>query len=187
MELCLQEIQRLDRVVRGVLTLGRSTPSQRRLLPIATVVKHALEIVRKQLEDQDVRVILEGPGDALEVHGNEEQLVGMFLNLFVNAAEAMPFGGELWLTIEEVRRPDRPRAVRVVVQDSGPGVSGEARSRLFEPFFSTKSAGCGLGLSIAATEAERHRGRIALVDTNGGAGATFVVELPVADEASATA
>jgi signal transduction histidine kinase len=174
-EICLEEIQRLDRVVRGVLRLGRAPSDGRRPISIGTVVERALAVMRPQFEQQRVAITYEAPRDDMPVTADEEQLVGIFLNLFANAAEAMPNGGSLNVAIDGL-----DNGVRVIVRDSGPGVPPDARARIFEPFFTTKREGSGLGLAIAMRDAERYRGRISVADSNAReAGATFIVELPL--------
>ena len=99
----------------------------------------------------------------------------MLLNLFVNAAEAMPNGGCLRVSVDA----SAGSAVKIAVADSGPGIPLAARSRIFEPFYTTKPQGAGIGLAAASRDAEQHRGRLSLLENTEGA--TFVVELPLAE------
>lgn len=184
LEICLEEIRRLERVVRGVLALGRGSTSDRRAISIARVVTRALDVVRPQLAQQRITLRVEMNGDDLAVMADEEQLVAMFLNLLVNAAEAMPDGGSLHVAVE--RDAGNGGAVgRVTIADTGPGIPASQRGRVFEPFFTTKAEGSGLGLAVAARDAEAHFGRITLLNGQGRtSGANFVVELPLATEAT---
>ena len=182
-EICLQEIQRLDRVVRGILTLGRgSVPAvHKKLACVRKVLTRALTVVRLQLDQQGIVVAYKPPSDDCFVEGDEEQLVGMLLNLFVNAAEAMPTGGCLSVTTSQSADTTGAMMVRIAIADSGPGIPATERSRIFEPFYTTKAQGAGIGLAAAARDAEQHRGHLALLENSEGAsGATFVVDLPVA-------
>lgn len=160
--------------MRGVLTLGRSRATDRRAVSLAQVVEHALDVVRPQLTAQGIDVVYRAPKLPVVVDAQAEPLTGVFLNLFLNAAEAMPSGGRLDVEIED------GDAARVIVKDSGPGVPAESRARIFEPFYSTKAQGSGLGLAVAARDVEQHRGRLLLAEHNGHTGATFIVELPAA-------
>ncbi len=101
------------------------------------------------------------------------QLRGVFVNLFVNALDAMPAGGQLGARLEL----SGPGEVRLVVTDTGSGLTSEVAERLFTPFFSTKPTGSGLGLSISRRIIEDHGGSITAVNRAGG-GACFTVTLP---------
>jgi signal transduction histidine kinase len=180
-QICVEEIDRLDRVVRGVLRLGQPSARARALVAIDAVVSRALDVVRPQLDQQCVAVARACNGGELAVMADSEQLTGLFLNLLVNAAEAMPGGGRLEVSSERGRAANGDDVARVTVADTGPGVADEDRERIFEPFFTTKRHGSGLGLAVAARDAEQHRGRLMLAETRQrGRGATFVVELPLA-------
>jgi signal transduction histidine kinase len=117
------------------------------------------------------------------VRGDPKKLKGVFLNLFLNAADAMPDGG--WLQVSSETAHDGSKAgpvIRVRVADSGPGVPAERRDKIFEPFFSTKEEGTGFGLALAQQAVEEHEGALRLEqDDHGKSGAVFVVELPLAD------
>jgi signal transduction histidine kinase len=184
LEICLEEIHRLERVVRGVLALGRAPTSDRRVVSIKQVVTRALDVLRPQLTAQRIVPNVAMSSDDLLVMADQEQLVAMFLNLLVNAAEAMPDGGSLHVDLE--RHVDGGAAVgRVTIWDTGPGIPADQHSRVFEPFFTTKAEGSGLGLAVAARDAEAHHGRLVLLSGEGWvSGATFVVELPLVPEAN---
>jgi signal transduction histidine kinase len=184
LEICLEEIHRLERVVRGVLALGRAPTSDRRVVSIKQVVTRALDVLRPQLTAQRIVPNVAMSSDDLLVMADQEQLVAMFLNLLVNAAEAMPDGGSLHVDLE--RHFDGGVAFgRVTIGDTGPGIPADQHSRVFEPFFTTKAEGSGLGLAVAARDAEAHHGRLVLLSGEGWvSGATFVVELPLVPEAN---
>jgi len=179
-EICLEEIERLDRVVRGVLKLGRGPTAPLQPVSLTTAVERAIDVVRAQLAAQGIALAYEPPAVSLEVAAHEEQLVGVFLNLLVNAVEAMPAGGTLRVSIEEVGDGVLPGVARVTVTDTGPGVPTDVRSWIFDPFYTTKSEGSGLGLALAARDAEQHRGHLVLLEQNGTGGASFAIELPLA-------
>jgi two-component system NtrC family sensor kinase len=103
------------------------------------------------------------------------QLNQVFLNLFVNACDAIDERG----TIRITTRPSE-KGVRIEVHDDGPGISAEVRSRIFDPFFTTKpiGVGTGLGLSLSHGIIDRHDGRLS-VESEAGRGTTFIIELPL--------
>jgi signal transduction histidine kinase len=103
-----------------------------------------------------------------------DQISQVFLNIVINAIEAMPSGGDLWL---ETLPAKDSREVLVSFRDNGLGLSQEQLGNLFEPFFTTKPDGTGLGLAISYGIIERHGGTID-VTSQPGHGATFVVKLP---------
>jgi two-component system sensor histidine kinase FlrB len=103
------------------------------------------------------------------------QLEQVFINLVLNAFDAMPQGGELWINIAQKRK-----LIRLTFQDTGPGVADEMRESIFEPFVSTKR-GTGLGLSVSYDIVTAHGGRLDLLPKKEGFGAAFRVMLPIKD------
>ena len=180
--ICLREIERLDRVVRGVLTLGREPAPQRVRCALHETVGDALAVVRAQLDQQRVTVETSFRASADHVLGEPEHLKAVFLNLFLNAAEAMPDGGRLHVTTEsDDAVGGTARSIRVRVADTGGGIRPDLREKIFQPFYSTKPHGTGFGLPLASRTVEEHGGRIELLPGSaGGGGAAFVVELPLA-------
>lgn len=181
-EICLREVSRLERVVRGVLDVARTREPVREACSVHSAVTEALDVLRPQLEKQ--RIVLQRDFRAADdiVGGDVEQLKGVFLNLLLNAAEAMPEGGTIWIASQSGDASGGPdeRMIRVRVADEGPGVPPELREKIFEPFFSTRAEGTGFGLVLAQHAVEEHGGNLTLeVNERGEAGATFVVELPL--------
>jgi signal transduction histidine kinase len=182
-DLCLKEIHRLEGVVSGVLQLGRPHAAETRACSLHGVIGETLEVLRAQLEKAGVEIHTSFQASADSVLGDAEALKSVFLNLFVNAADAMPSGGNLYVATESIDGPGSRACIRVRVEDDGAGISPEAREEIFKPFFSTKKGGTGLGLSLAARIVEEHRGTLMLADpTRSSRGTAFVIELPVASE-----
>ena len=177
----LHEIRRLEGVVRGVLSLARTTPPRSEPCSVHTSLDRALQVLAPQLEAGAVGVELEYRAAPDTVVGEEERLRGAFLNLLLNAVEAMPSGGRLRVSTEVVDGSSGPEVIRVRIADDGPGVPSDLRDRIFEPFFSTKDGGTGFGLALAQQTVEEHTGRLTLAESNEGhGGAVFIVELPLA-------
>ncbi len=117
----------------------------------------------------------------LPTAGNASELREVFTNLVLNAVDAMPWGGDLWISTE-----NGPSLVRISIRDTGVGMDAETRARVFDPFFTTKDTkGTGLGLSVAYGIVSRHHGRIE-VDSELGKGTTFTLEFPVGEGSLAT-
>jgi len=182
-EICLGEVKRLDRVVRGALSMARARPLRRDVCSVQDGVEGALHVLAHQLEDRGIRAETTFEAEDDRVIGDEEQLRGVFLNLLLNAMEAMPDGGKLVVATESGDGTGTAgrSVIRIRVSDEGPGVPPDLRDRIFEPFFSTKEEGSGFGLPLAQQIVEEHDGRLELeADGRGGVGAQLVVELPLA-------
>jgi signal transduction histidine kinase len=175
LQISLAELQRLDRVVRGVLQLGRPTAEPRVAFALADVVGRAIEASRAQMEAARIEVVLDDRVGAATVRGDPELLQAAVGNLLLNAVDAMPGGGRVHVVLEAA---GASRA-RLRVEDDGPGISPPMRDRIFAPFFTTKSGGSGLGLAIAQRGIEAHEGTIAAADPSLGRGAAFVIDLPL--------
>jgi signal transduction histidine kinase len=176
-EIALREIGRLDRVVRGALKLGRSdADGEVRLHAVGDLIARALNTVRPQLEEAALHLHVEGcPGFLL---GDDEQVTGALVNLLLNGIEATRSGGSL--SVATAVQQDGPRAwVEIRISDSGSGIPEAARSRLFQPFFTTRRDGTGLGLALALRSVEAHGGSIQLVRSS-PEGTEFLVRLPSA-------
>jgi PAS domain S-box-containing protein len=167
--------------VRRIQTFARKTHAKEfELLDVSQLVSDAVEITRTRWENEarlrglniDVSVSAE---EALFTHGNASELREVFVNLIVNAVDAMPHGGKL--TINCSRAGER---LSLRFCDTGTGMEEEVRQKVFEPFYTTKGMqGTGLGLAVSYGIIERHEGLIT-VESKLGHGTTFVIDLPVA-------
>jgi two-component system, NtrC family, sensor kinase len=168
---------RAAKIVNGLLTLARQgTPSgpERAPVDLNAVVNDVLALLEHQLELGRIKVRRDLAAQAPLVCGAEHKLQQVFLNLVLNARDAMPKGG--WLSITTRVEGDR---VLVAVGDTGSGIPSEHLSRIYDPFFTTKTMGhgTGLGLSITYGIVREHEGTIT-VESAIGQGTTFTVSLP---------
>jgi len=176
-----EEITRLDGIVRDFLEFSRPRVLNIEPLRIASLLDETLELVSPRYKESRINLVRNYTAELPLVKGDWKQLKQMLINLLNNAAEAMPKGGEVRvLASSALDSRSRPMVV-VRVQDSGPGIPEDVRQRLFEPFYTTKENGTGLGLCIAAGIMERHGGRLVL-ESSSGQGATFAVRLPTVEE-----
>lgn len=166
----LDEIDRLDRVIDGVLALARA-PTPR---PDATSTAALLERVRALGERLvvDKGLVLRIAGADAPLDADPDLVCQALLDLVANAAALAPAGTSILLTAEAAAG-----RVRLTVDDHGPGVPAEMRQQVFEPFFTTRPEGTGLGLAVVRQIARAHGGTVEVADAPGG-GARFTLDLP---------
>jgi signal transduction histidine kinase len=169
------EAVRSRTIIRALLEFARPRPPQRIPSNLSDLARSALDLIRYRASEVNVRIVAEfGELPCLEIDPDAFRQV--LLNLFNNAVDAMPEGGELRITtlVEQER-------VGIVVTDVGIGMNADTQARIFQPFFSTRAAssgGTGLGLSVSLQIVEGHGGSIH-VESAPGHGSVFTVWLPV--------
>ena len=170
------EVERLKRLVNDLLNYGRPPRLAVENVDINKLFEETMALIRPQAEEQRVQVTVEEDGLAVEVRGDRERLKSCLSNIAINALQAMPNGGKLSARITKSNG-----LVEVSISDTGVGITEEALSKIFEPYFSTKQTGFGLGLAVTKAIIEEHQGSIAVASTP-GAGTTFTVKLPAATD-----
>lgn len=176
LDLIASESRRCGDLVKNLLTFSRTTPMNLQATNLNQVIERSLRLIQHQLDLAGIQVQLELDLNLPPVQCDGAQIEQVLLALMVNALDAMPQGGNLWimskLSAEE-------NIVRVTVRDDGTGISPEILPRLFEPFLTTKETGRGVGLGLAISRSilERHNGNIE-VQSEVGRGTTFTVTLP---------
>jgi signal transduction histidine kinase len=176
-EVISEEIRHVDNIVQNFLEFSRPPKLKMQKVNPSDVVDMALQLLRHRLESYGADVRLNRRHRLPEILVDPEQLKEVLVNLVVNACEAMGGGGQIVITEREGVVQPLGRVVVIQVSDSGPGVPEGMQEQLFEPFFSTKEEGSGLGLSIAARIVEEHGGWVN-VTSREGKGATFSITLP---------
>lgn len=173
---------RASEIVNSLLNFSRTSPTELVEVELSRVVADTLSLIGHQLEKARVTVALETDEDAPAfIRGNAGKLQQVFLNLFLNARDAMEGGGTLSIRIRE-----QGGQVRLDVEDTGAGIPSEHVRRIFDPFFTTKPGkkGTGLGLSVSYGIVQEHGGSIE-VESAPGQGTRFHLEFPVARRAAA--
>jgi signal transduction histidine kinase len=172
----LGQADRASDIVRGLLDFSRSEHPEFLPLDLTGVIQDTLKLVRNQLSLSGILVETDLPGDLPEIRGDRKSLQQVFLNLFINAIQAMLDSGSLILRAYPT--PDG-QWLKVEVQDTGSGIDPEVLPRIFDPFYTTKQVGrgTGLGLSVTYGIVEKHGGHIE-VQSRKGQGSTFIVVLP---------
>jgi two-component system NtrC family sensor kinase len=175
-ELIEQAGKRAQRVVRALLDFARQEAEEFHLVDVNLTIQQALSLVERQWKRAKVELVRDLSEDLLEVEGNADHLQGVWLNLLVNAHDALE--GEPGKVI--VRSRKQNSFVVVTVEDDGVGIESQDLKRIFEPFFTTKAPGKGTGLGLATSFriVEQHMGKIE-VDSNPGSGTVFTVRLPI--------
>jgi signal transduction histidine kinase len=171
----IQAVDRLNDIISRLLYFARSDHTGRQPVSVNAVLTETLNLLEAQAAGQCVALERELDPDLPSVSGSAIALLQVFLNLVTNALQAMPQGGKLHC---RTRYDPQQRSVEVRIADTGPGIVPEARRHLFEPFFTTRPDGTGLGLALCREIALQHGGRIEL--EAGGPGASFRVLLPTA-------
>ncbi|HLJ92046.1 MAG TPA: ATP-binding protein [Gemmataceae bacterium] len=169
-----EEVVRLEQTVQSFLDFARLPLPQRSTVDLRDVLAQAMELVRARARQQDVKVRCRYPDEPVQAEVDRGQVCTVLVNLFLNALDAMPHGGQLEVGLETA--PDA--SVCVHVEDTGTGIVPEMAGRLFTPFASTKPTGTGLGLSISQRIIEEHGGRITAANRPQG-GASFTIVLPM--------
>jgi len=177
LELIESESRRCGDIVRNLLTFSRSAPMNLQWADLNQVVDRCVRLMQHQAELNNVQLQSQLAEDLPQVQCDPAQIEQLLLALMINAGEAMPHGGNLWV---RSRMVPEIGAVQLEVQDDGVGIPESILPNLFEPFFTTKEKGHGVGLGLAISKGivERHRGRID-VDSKPGQGTKFTITLPV--------
>jgi two-component system, NtrC family, sensor kinase len=175
-EMARLELERLSITVQRMLDFYRPGVTKPEKVHLSELLNYVVNLTHKQLTERGIQVKTELPANLPQVMAVSSQIQQVFINLILNSYDAMAKGGILRITGRAVNN-----GVEILFQDSGPGVTREKESRIFEPFFSTKDGGTGLGLTVSYNIITAHQGNLELL-LNHGKGACFRVFLPIGDE-----
>lgn len=172
----LEQISRLDKTVNDLLFFGKPTVAEPTCTDINAALKKILIFASQHRGGKNIEKRLELAENLPTVYVDPKQIQQVFLNLFLNAVQAMQSGGTL--TVKSgLAKIDGIDMVQVRVTDTGQGIPPQILEKIFTPFFTTKAQGTGLGLAISHRLIEQHGGRLSVVSQD-GMGTTFTVELP---------
>jgi signal transduction histidine kinase len=168
----IQEVERLERILNRLLAFGRSDLENRQVQNLRPLLERALRVVDDQSRRKHVHVTLDEPGpEPLQADVDALAIEQVLINLFLNAIDASPDGG-----VVRVNVAAESERVRIEVRDEGPAIPEAIRDHLFDPYFTTKESGTGLGLAVSREIVCHHGGTIDF--ESGDSGTTFVVKLP---------
>jgi C4-dicarboxylate-specific signal transduction histidine kinase len=180
LEKAMEQVRKATEIISHLRTFGRAARVSIEQVDVDDVIERSLLLVQEQLRLRAIEVELELCPDELIVLANPIQLEQVFINLLTNARDALSEAKRKTIRIASSRDDER---IRITFSDTGPGIPRELQQRIFDPFFTTKEVGTGtgLGLSITYSILKEYGGEISVV-SRPGMGATFLVELPFADE-----
>jgi PAS domain S-box-containing protein len=186
-----RELDRINAIVERLLELARPHRLSLKPVQVPALLERALDLYTNQIDAKQITVQREYAPDLPAIQGDAEHLYQAFLNLVANALEAMSSGGRLtlranWSEAKDwspLARRAPARGVKIEIEDSGIGISLPAADRIFNPFFTTKETGTGLGLALTHKIIEDHGGNITF-RSSPGVGTTFHLLLPVIDQRS---
>jgi len=190
MEITLRESERLNALITDFLLFAQPPQTHKMISPIGRVIDETIELFFHSPSFHDgIRILRPNNDEEIQTSIDPDQIKQVFWNLFINAAQAMPNGGEIrvqWKKGNARGIPSLPASlqfkgkewVKISIADSGNGIAPEEKEKIFEPFFTTKENGTGLGLSIVHKIIENHNGLIK-VESDLDRGSTFTIFLPV--------
>lgn len=173
-----EEINRMEKTVKNFLDFTRLPEPDLKICNINQLLEGTINLLSPKASFQNIQIKKNFDAFLFESNVDKEQMRQVFLNIMLNAIEAMPKGGVLEINMDKTEDKKNKSALEIKIKDSGAGMSAESRKRLFEPFFTTKTEGTGLGLFTASKIVQMHKGAIA-VEAQPGKGTTFTVKLPL--------
>lgn len=177
----IDQAERCSKIIKGLLGFSRKTSSEKSMINLNVLLENTLAMVRHQSRFYNIHFDLQLDSTIPQVTADPNQIQQVFLNLLINAADAMEKKGKITLATRRVENSGTG-FVEVEVTDSGPGIPEEIRGKIFEPFFTTKPVGKGTGLGLAVSYGiiKKHEGTI-FVRGSSDNGASFCIHLPAQD------
>jgi two-component system NtrC family sensor kinase len=175
LDLIASESKRCGELVKNLLSFSRVAPMNLEWCELNQVIDRCIRLVQHKMDMSSIQLNLSLADELPDLRCDPNQIEQIVLAMVINAIDAMPQGGNLWITT----RQNSADTVELIIRDDGIGIPDEHLAHIFEPFYTTKeSGGSGLGLAISQTIVERHGGSIA-VSSKVGQGTTFTITLPV--------
>jgi signal transduction histidine kinase len=175
MDIALNEMERLDRIIKDFLTYSRPTQPEFKTFDIHGLLDDIIELLKNDEQNKGRIHITKNYHGTIHVSADQQKMRQVFWNLGLNAVEAMPEGGDLIIATE-----DMDEQIVITFRDFGKGIHEEDIDKIYFPFFTTKEHGTGLGLAIAYRIIEEHNGKIQ-VESSPDSGTTFNIFLPKSD------
>lgn len=172
----IQEVDRLNKLVVQVLDFAKLKKPNLTRFSLNDLIRKIAELLKLEIKDKQIKFSLELSPDISQIQADEDQVRQILMNVIINAIQAIPKKGEVKIKTEKALLGGES-AVKLIIKDSGIGITEKDFNQIFDPFFSTKDQGSGLGLSIVYKLIETHQGKIK-VESKEGKGTKFVIFLP---------
>jgi len=177
LDIIVKNTLRAGRIVNDLLSFTRQGPPLKARVNLIDLIEESLLFVHSKLKAKKISVKKELPSGEVSVYGDESQLMQVLVNLLLNAFQALREEGIIRLRVS-IQNPGPKREALLEIEDNGAGIEASEIKRIFDPFYTTKETGFGLGLFISSTIVERHHGSI-WAESKQGSGTTMKVLLPV--------
>lgn len=171
------EVKRLDKVLRGFLDFASPPQTTRVKFKMNPIIKLMADFMGQEFKQKGVQMKLELDHELPAINGSADQFKQALVNLLLNSLQAMTSGGIITISTKAL---DAGKRVQVTVNDNGPGIDPQILNRIFDPYFTTKTRGSGLGLTVVKRFVKDHGGEVK-VDSTPGHGATFHLVIPVVE------
>jgi two-component system sensor histidine kinase HydH len=173
----IQEVDRLNRVITQLLEFARPPVVQKKRASLQSLIQHSLKMIERQASAKRIQILPRLPSEIKDIDTDPDGINQVLLNLYLNAIEAMEQGGTLTVSLS---MDEGSPWVKIIVSDTGMGISKEDLEHVFDPYFTTKQSGTGLGLAIVHKIIDAHKGEVR-VESEIGRGTTVTVLLPAAE------
>jgi two-component system sensor histidine kinase HydH len=174
-EVMIKEVERLNRVISNLLDFARPRELVKEKVPLADLIYHSIQLIQDDARSKSIQLIIDIEEGIPDLELDRDQITQVLLNIELNALDVMQEEGKL--QVRCFRRKDTD-AVVLEIEDTGPGISEDELSKIFDPYYTTKKRGTGLGLAIAHRIVETHSGTLS-VRSKKGSGTVFSIELPI--------
>lgn len=178
-DIIVEESSRLNLIITDFLNFAKPRLPQITSCRIEDILEKNIVFISPQIQDQGYGIVKDFDPDLPEIQGDPDMLYQAFLNIFMNALQAMPKGGEI-----TVRIRSSGQIVMIRIEDEGTGVPDDLSEKIWNPFFTTKEKGTGLGLGIVKNIIDSHSGSIRVENRSEGPGASVIIELPISPPAA---
>lgn len=175
----IEEVDRIDKIIKGLLSFSRTSELHVEFLDLHAILEQTLSLLDSELKNHNIEVIKEYRLIDPHIHGDGAQLKQVFLNILLNGIQAIEKGGRITITTSV--KQNRDDFVTASFSDTGPGIPPSVLPRVFDPFYTTKENGTGIGLSISYGIVSRHGGEIEISSGGEGEekGANVAISLPI--------
>jgi two-component system sensor histidine kinase HydH len=172
-DLLVDEVERLNRSISELLEYSRPARLNKQSIELRIIIEKALQLVQSDLKAANITISQQFTDSNHSAAVDQDKLIQVLLNLFLNSIQAMPKGGHLAITMW-----DDTNSVYIEISDTGPGIEPSIRGQVFDPYFTTKLEGTGLGLSLSAKIIEDHHGSLS-IDSSNDNGTVVTIRLPL--------